>query len=77
MTNQPFLQEVENDSGLTDITATHDWLKENKKSIENVKNNIKNAWDDKKKFENQAKMIRDLYKSIENLWKSMKIYANL
>ena len=34
MTDQTFLQILENDSGLTDITATHDWLKENKKSIE-------------------------------------------
>ena len=34
MTDQTFLQILENDSGLTDITDTHDWLKENKKSIE-------------------------------------------
>jgi len=34
MTDHTFLQILENDSGLTDIPATHDWLKENKKSIE-------------------------------------------
>ena len=30
MTNQPFLQEVENDSGLNNLKSTQDWLKENK-----------------------------------------------
>ena len=30
MTNQPFLQEVENDSGLNNLESTQDWLKENK-----------------------------------------------
>ena len=34
MTDQTFLQVLENDSGLTNITATCDWLKENKQSIE-------------------------------------------
>ena len=34
MTDHTFLQILENDSGLTDIPATHEWLKENKKSIE-------------------------------------------
>ncbi len=34
MTNQPFLQEVENDSGLNNIKSTQDWLKENKIFIE-------------------------------------------
>ncbi|MAG46938.1 MAG: SyrP protein [Gammaproteobacteria bacterium] len=34
MTNQPFLQEVENDSGLNNLKSTQDWLKENKIFIE-------------------------------------------
>ena len=34
MTNPTFLQVIENDLGLRNITATQDWLKENKKSIE-------------------------------------------
>ena len=34
MTDHTFLQILENDLGLTDIPATHEWLKENKKSIE-------------------------------------------
>ena len=34
MTNQPFLQEVENDSDLNNIKSTQDWLKENKIFIE-------------------------------------------
>ena len=34
MTNQPFLQEVENDSGLNNLKSTKDWLKENKIFIE-------------------------------------------
>ena len=34
MTNQPFLLEVENDSGLNNLKSTQDWLKENKIFIE-------------------------------------------
>ena len=34
MTNQPFLQEIENDSGLNNLKSTQDWLKENKIFIE-------------------------------------------
>ena len=34
MTNQPFLQEVKNDSGLNNLKSTQDWLKENKIFIE-------------------------------------------
>ena len=34
MTNQPFLQEVENDSGLNNLKSTQDWLEENKIFIE-------------------------------------------
>ena len=34
MTNQPFLQEVENDSGLNNLKSTQDWLKENQMFIE-------------------------------------------
>ena len=34
MTDQPFLQEVENDSGLNNLKSTQDWLKENKIFIE-------------------------------------------
>ena len=34
MTNPTFLQVIENDLGLRNITATQDWLKENKNSIE-------------------------------------------
>ena len=34
MTNQPFLQQVENDSGLNNLKSTQDWLKENKIFIE-------------------------------------------
>ena len=34
MTNQPFLQEVKNDSGLNNLKSTQDWLKENQMFIE-------------------------------------------
>ena len=34
MTDQAFLQVVENDSGLGNVSSTQYWVKENKKSIE-------------------------------------------
>ena len=41
MTNQPFLQEVENDSGLNNLKSTQDWLKENKIFIEIFESKIR------------------------------------